>query len=157
VKTPNEQPAPQTAPRLILNPVLAELPTYPLAKIDERRHKLEDSGATLYDFGTGDPANPQHIRFVRPSWTAYLRPALPERRWHEGPARSFRGLHASPPCRRARSRQGGLACRRFQGGHLPRASSLSAPFPRAARVVYGTPGYPVYERGTLFAGGELCP
>src|SRR5918992_4209943 len=24
-------------------------------------------------------------------------------------------------------------------------------------VAYGTPGYPVYERGTLFAGGEPAP
>ena len=158
MKTPNEQPAPQTAPRLILNPVLAELPAYPLAKMDERRHKLEDSGATLYDFGTGDPREP----------TAHkIRQAL---------------LDGVPKTSRYPSAAGTKALREAFAGFmrrrhaveldpdkevLPAAGSKEAIFhaplaflhPSHERrgVVYGTPGYPVYERGTLFAGGEALP
>jgi aspartate/methionine/tyrosine aminotransferase len=38
--------------------VLAHLPAYPLARLDERRQELEDRGTRLFDFGTGDPREP---------------------------------------------------------------------------------------------------
>ena len=57
MKIPNEQPTPKTPP-LLLNPVLADLPAYPLARLDERRRKLEGKGEKLFDFGTGDPREP---------------------------------------------------------------------------------------------------
>src|ERR687889_2269817 len=59
---PNEQPTPQQPPRLLLNPVLADLPAYPLARMDERRRELEEKGVRLFDFGTGDPREPTDER-----------------------------------------------------------------------------------------------
>ncbi len=55
---PSEQPTPKQPPRLLLNPVLADLPAYPLARMDERRRELEEKGVRLFDFGTGDPREP---------------------------------------------------------------------------------------------------
>ncbi len=158
MKIPNEQPAPETPPSLLLNPVLAKLPAYPLIRMDERRRKLEEKGATLFDFGAGDPREPTDER---------IRQAL---------------IESVPEISRYPSAAGTTELREaFQGfmrrrHHveldpdtqvLPAAGSKEAIFhaPLAflhssherRGVVYGTPGYPVYERGTLFAGGEPLP
>ncbi len=158
MKIPNEQRAPEMPPRLLLNPVLAELPTYPLVKMDERRRKLEGSGATLYDFGTGDPREPTDTK---------IRQAL---------------VDSVPKTSRYPSATGTKALREAFAGFmrrrhgveldpdtevLPAAGSKEAIFhtplsflhPSHERrgVAYGTPGYPVYERGALFAGGEALP
>ncbi|CAA9457165.1 MAG: N-succinyl-L,L-diaminopimelate aminotransferase, type 2 [uncultured Rubrobacteraceae bacterium] len=158
MQIPNEQPAPETPPRLLLNPVLERMPTYPLIKMDERRRKLEESGATLYDFGTGDPREPTDAK---------IRRAL---------------VDAVPKTSRYPSATGTKALREAFAGFmrrrhnveldpdtevLPAAGSKEAIFhtplaflhPSHERrgVAYGTPGYPVYERGALFAGGEALP
>ena len=62
MKIPSEQPTPKKPPRLLLNPVLARLPAYPLVRMDERRRELEDQGIQLFDFGTGDPREPTDER-----------------------------------------------------------------------------------------------
>lgn len=155
---PNEQPAPESPPRLLLNPVLERMPVYPLVKMDERRRKLEEDGATLYDFGTGDPreptdakirqalvdAVPETSRYPRATGTKMLREAF------AGFMRRRHGVKLDPDTE-----------------VLPAAGSKEAIFhtplaflhPSHERrgVAYGTPGYPVYERGTLFAGGEALP
>src|SRR5215207_4876316 len=58
MKIPNEQPAPETPPRLLLNPVLEGTSAYPLVRLDERRAELEEKGHSLFDLGTGDPREP---------------------------------------------------------------------------------------------------
>ncbi|CAN5203558.1 hypothetical protein BH24ACT19_BH24ACT19_03220 [soil metagenome] len=158
MEIPNEQPAPEMPPRLLLNPVLAELPAYPLVKMDERRRKLEESGATLYDFGTGDPreptdqkirqalmdAVPETSRYPSATGTKALREAF------AGFMRRRHGVELDP-----------------ETEVLPAAGSKEAifhtplaflhPLHERRGVSYGTPGYPVYERGALFAGGEALP
>lgn len=143
---------------LLLNPVLENLPAYPLARLDERRAELKSAGAKLFDFGTGDPREPTDGR---------IRKAL---------------LDAVPETSRYPSSLGTPALREAFAGFmrrrhgveldpdrevLPASGSKEAIFhaplaflhPSHERrgVAYGTPGYPVYERGTLFAGVEPFP
>ncbi|MCA1716669.1 MAG: succinyldiaminopimelate transaminase, partial [Actinobacteria bacterium] len=155
---PSEQPTPKKPPRLLLNPVLADLPAYPLARMDERRLKLEEKGVRLFDFGTGDPREPtderirqalianvpETSRYPSAAGTRELREAL------VGFMRRRHGVVLDPDTE-----------------VLPAAGSKEAIFhaplafvhPSHERrgVAYGTPGYPVYERGALFAGGEALP
>ncbi len=158
MKIPSEQPIPKRLPRLLLNPVLAELPAYPLARMDERRRELEERGATLFDFGTGDPREPtdkeirqalidgvpEVSRYPSATGTKELREAFVDfmRRRHS--------VELNP-----------------ETEVLPAAGSKEAIFHAPLAFVhhsherrgisYGTPGYPVYERGALFAGGDALP
>ncbi len=157
MKIPNEQPTPRTPP-LLLNPVLEELPAYPLARLDERRRELEEKGLELFDFGTGDPREPtdEKIRqalidgvpkvsqYPSAAGTKELREAFC------GFMRRRHGVELDP-----------------ETEVLPAAGSKEAifhtplafvhPLHERRGVAYGTPGYPVYERGALFAGGEPLP
>src|SRR5918994_2564933 len=157
MKIPSEQPTPKVPP-LLLNPVLAHLPAYPLARLDERRQELEDRGTRLFDFGTGDPREPTDEK---------IRQALIE---------SVPEVSQYPSVAGTRElREAFVSFMRRRHGVtlnpdtevLPAAGSKEAIFhaplaflhPSHERrgVAYGTPGYPVYERGTLFAGGEPLP
>ncbi len=157
MKIPNDQPTSERPP-LLLNPVLAKLPAYPLVKMDERRRKLEERGATLYDFGTGDPREPtdQKIRqalvdgvpktsrYPSATGTKALREAF------AGFMRRRHGVDLDPGTEvlpAAGSKEAIF--------HAPLAFLHSSQERRG--VAYGTPGYPVYERGTLLAGGEALP
>jgi succinyldiaminopimelate transaminase len=157
MEIPSEQPTPRVPP-LLLNPVLAQLPAYPLARLDERRRELEEKGTRLFDFGTGDPREPTDER-IRQA----LIEGVPEVSQYPSAA-GTKGL-----------REAFTAFMRRRHGVtldpdtevLPAAGSKEAIFhaplaflhPSHERrgVAYGTPGYPVYERGILFAGGEPLP
>jgi len=143
---------------LVLNPVLESLPAYPLARLDERRAELRNAGARLFDFGTGDPREPTDERIRRA-----LLDAVPK-------TSRYPSLLGTPALREAFV---GFMRRRHgveldpDREVLPASGSKEAIFhaplaflhPSHERrgVAYGTPGYPVYERGTLFAGGEALP
>ncbi|MCA1728539.1 MAG: succinyldiaminopimelate transaminase [Actinobacteria bacterium] len=158
MKIPSEQPTPKKPPRLLLNPVLAKLPAYPLARMDERRRELEEKGATLFDFGTGDPREPTDAgirqalidgvpevsRYPTASGTKELREAFVDfmRRRHR--------VELDPDTEvlpAAGSKEAIF--------HVPLA--FVHPSHKRRGIAYGTPGYPVYERGALFAGGEALP
>ncbi len=49
------RPVRTPSPPLLLNPLLEKGGAYPLLRLDERRREVEERGAELYDFGTGDP------------------------------------------------------------------------------------------------------
>ena len=155
---PSERPTPKQPPRLLLNPVLTDLPAYPLARLDERRRELEEKGVRLFDFGTGDPREPTDERIRQalitgvPETSRYPS-AVGTRELREafvGFMRRRHGIVLDPDTE-----------------VLPTAGSKEAIFhaplafvhPSHERrgVAYGTPGYPVYERGALFAGGETLP
>jgi len=143
---------------LLLNPVLERQGAYPLLRLDERRSELEEKGAETFDFGTGDPREPTD---------AAIRRAL-----REGVAATSRYPTATGK-RGLREAFAGWMDRRHgvaldpETEVLPAAGSKEAIFhaplaflhPSHTRrgVAYGTPGYPVYGRGTLFAGGEARP
>jgi LL-diaminopimelate aminotransferase len=157
MKIPSEQPTAKTPP-LLLNPVLTELPAYPLVRLDERRRELEEKGIRLFDFGTGDPREP-----TDPNIRRALIDGVPE-------VSQYPSAYGTRELRQAFC---GFMRRRHRveldpdTEVLPTAGSKEAIFhaplaflhPSHERrgVAYGTPGYPVYERGTLFAGGETLP
>jgi len=157
MKMPSEQPVPETPP-LLLNPVLAGLPAYPFVRLDERRRELEEKGLKLFDFGTGDPREPTDEK-IRQA----LIEGVPKISQYPSVA-GTKGLREAF-CGFMRRRHGVELDPDTEV--LPAAGSkeaiFHAPFaflhPSHERrgVAYGTPGYPVYERGTLFAGGEPLP
>ncbi len=143
---------------LLLNPVLAQQGAYPLLRLDERRRELEKKGAELFDFGTGDPREPTDEK-IRQA----LRDGVPEVSRYPSTAgkRDLREAFCGWMQRRHN------VALDPESEVLPATGSKEAIFhaplallhhshPRRG-VTYGTPGYPVYELGTLFAGGEALP
>jgi LL-diaminopimelate aminotransferase len=155
--TPPANETRDTSP-LLLNPVLAQQGAYPLLRLDERRQEIEEKGTVLFDFGTGDPREPTDGK---------IRQAL-----IEGVPEVSR-YPSTPGKRSLREAFCGWMQRRHgvaldpESEVLPATGSKEAIFhaPLAflhhsherRGVAYGTPGYPVYERGTLCAGGEALP
>jgi acetylornithine aminotransferase len=136
-----------------LSPILAELAQYPFARLDEWRADARARGIDVIDFGVGDPREPTP-GFIRDALVAgifelssYPRATgLPELRgaiaaWIE---RRF-GVDVDP-----------------DRELVPTLGSKEAIF-SFAQVAVGQrrlvavpePGYPVYERGALFAGAEV--
>jgi LL-diaminopimelate aminotransferase len=156
---PNPRATPHTRkPPLLLNPVLAQQGAYPLLRLDERRQELEEKGVQLFDFGTGDPREPtdEKIRHALiegvPKVSRY-----PSTTGKRGLREAFCGWM---------ERRHGVTLDP-ESEVLPATGSKEAIFhvPLAflhhshgrRGVAYGTPGYPVYERGTLLSGGESLP
>jgi succinyldiaminopimelate transaminase len=143
---------------LLLNPILAEQGAYPLLRLDERRQELEDRGVRLFDFGTGDPREPTDER-IRHA----LIGGVPE-------VSRYPSTEGKRTLREAfcgwMERRHGVALDP-ESEVLPATGSKEAIFHaplaflhhshRRRGVAYGTPGYPVYERGALLAGGEAMP
>ncbi|MBA3937193.1 MAG: succinyldiaminopimelate transaminase [Planctomycetes bacterium] len=137
-----------------MNPALRALQPYPMAELQARKAALAKAGKTIFDFGTGDPIEPTPA-FI----PAALRAAVPE-------VSQYPSVSGTPALRRA---AGEYLERRFgvrldaDAQILPAAGSKEAIFhlplafldPGTPKdtVVHGTPGYPVYQAGTLFAGG----
>lgn len=136
------------------NPVLDQLGAAPLTGIQDRMRRMRDAGERLVDFSIGDPREPTP-------------PFIPEALARAIPAVSqyptTRGL---PELRQAIA---GYVLRRFgvevdpAGQVLPTTGSKEAIFStplafvdrsRRDTVIWASPGYPTYERGTVFAGGE---
>jgi LL-diaminopimelate aminotransferase len=156
---PNPRATPQTQkPPLLLNPILAKQGAYPLLRLDERRWELEEKGLDLFDFGTGDPREPTDAR-IRQA----LKEGVPEVSRYPSTAGKQRLRKAF--CGWLERRHG--VALDPESEVLPATGSKEAIFhaPLAflhhsherRGVAYGTPGYPVYERGTLLAGGESLP
>ena len=139
-----------------LSPVLTATGTYPFVRLEQAKRRLQAEGVELIDFGKGDPREPTEP-FIRQA----LVDALPE----VAPYPLAEGL---PELREAVARWCG---RRFgidvdpDTEVVPTYGSKEAIFHLAQvvldresdrRLVVTTePGYPVPERGALFAGGEV--
>ncbi len=137
------------------NPAFDRLGGYPLAGLQDRAEQLRADGGELYDFSIGDPDEPT---------PAFIREALREA---VGPVSRYPTASGRAELRRAVA---GWLERRHgvevdPDRHvLPSAGSKEAIFhlplvvvdPDGPRphVLYGEPGYPVYARGTAFAGGR---
>ncbi|HDL42141.1 MAG TPA: aminotransferase class I/II-fold pyridoxal phosphate-dependent enzyme [Actinobacteria bacterium] len=137
-----------------INPVLSELGEYKIAAVKEIARALEAEGKKVIDFSIGDPREPT------PSFiTAALHDAIPEVSQYPAAA----GL---PEFREAVAR---YVKRRFgvvvdpDTQIVPTSGSKEAVFNTPFAfcnpvgddvVVYGSPGYPIYERGARFAGAE---
>ncbi len=137
-----------------LGPALAGLRTYPFVRVTEAKQRLVEQGVDVIDFGIGEP---------REETPAFLRRAVAEA--IEAEPVSAYPLSAGLPELRAAA--AGWVSRRFgavldpDAEVVPTLGSKEAIF-SLAQVVDGavgvpTPGYPVPERGALFAGREVVP
>ena len=150
--------APTETRPLLLNPVLEDQGAYPLLRLDERRKELEEKGAETFDFGAGDPREPTDAA-IRQA----LKDGVPENSRYPGSTgkRELRTAFATWMYRRhGVTLDPGTEVLPATGSkeaifHAPLA--FLHPSHERRGVAYGTPGYPVYERGTLFAGGVARP
>jgi len=140
-----------------LNPVLEGLRTYPFVRLREAREAAEARGMRVIDFGVGEP---------REETPAFIRRALAAAVEDE-PVSGYPAAEGLPELRAAVA---GWVGRRF-GASLdpdrevvPTLGSKEAIFSlaqvlgdRGDAAAFGVPGYPVPERGALFAGLEPVP
>jgi succinyldiaminopimelate transaminase len=139
------------------NPVLDQLGAYPISEIQDTARRMRDAGERLIDFSIGDPREPTPP-FIRQA----VRDAVPEVTQY--PQTS--GLSS------LRQAIAGYVKRRFDADVDPATQVLpvsgakeaifSTPFAFIEAgagdiVAWGTPTYPVYERGALFAGADVLP
>jgi succinyldiaminopimelate transaminase len=138
-----------------LSPVLSSVGTYPFLRLEEARRRVAELGVELIDFGVGDPRErtPTIIReallaSVDETSSYPLAQGLPELRDAiAGWVRRRFGVRLDP-----------------QRQVIPTLGSKEAIFSLAQLVVdrgggrdlvaFTEPGYPVPERGALFAGAE---
>ncbi len=140
-----------------LNPVFTQLGDYPIARIQMRARDRRDAGLPVVDFSIGDPREP-----TPPFITEALRSSVPEVSQYPTAA----GLLE------LREAIAAYVGRRFGVTVNPatqviptsgaKEAIFNTPFAFIDReagdaVVYPTPGYPVYERGSLFAGAAVYP
>ena len=137
------------------NPLLTQLRTYPAIAVDEAKARLQKAGRTVYDFGKGDPAEPPP-EFVREALVSGVDERLPYPRVMGSDAvresiaaymqRRF-GVLLDPATQIVPTSGSKEAV-----FHLPLlVIDRNAP---DRGVVFPDPGYPAYQRGALFAGGE---
>jgi LL-diaminopimelate aminotransferase len=132
---------------------LAKLPPYLFLEIDKKRKAALESGVDLVDLGIGDPDRPTPAVLLRALANASRNPAyhqyplgagLPE--FRQAAARWFEirfGVRLDPA-----SEVLALIGSKEGIGHLPLAF-----VDPGDRVLCPDPAYPVYNAGTLFAGG----
>jgi len=141
-----------------MNPVLTQQPENPMVRLDAVVAKVRASGRPVYDLGIGDPQEPTPGFIVEALKAAV--PAVSQYPRATG-TRELRAAIAEYLVRRFR------VALDPESGILPAAGAKEAIFhlplmlidrngSRRA-VLYPDPGYPIYERGTSFAGGEPHP
>lgn len=138
-----------------MNPVLEQLGNYPIATVQERAAARRRAGLPVVDFSIGDPIEPtppfiadalregvtEISQYPTTAGKEELRIAVADYLWRR------HGVSVDPATQ-----------------VIPTSGSKEAIFStplafvdRDARdlVVFPSPGYPVYERGAMFAGAEL--
>ena len=138
-----------------ISPVLERQTTYPFVRLNEAARRVEARGVEVLDFGTGDPREPTDP-LIRQALVDGLRDRM-----------GYPLAQGLPELREAIA---GWAERRFgvtldpDTEVIPTLGSKEAIFSFAQVVVdlergkdtvaFTEPGYPVYERGALFAGAK---
>ncbi|WP_456392255.1 succinyldiaminopimelate transaminase [Persephonella sp.] len=142
-----------------MNRLIRQLKPYPMEELNRIKASLKERGIKIYDFGTGDPKEPtdQKIRkalidavpevsqYPSVAGRAELRNAISE--WFKN---RF-GVELDPDTQIIPSNGSKEAI-----FHFPLVF-IDTDQPEKNKVIFGTPGYPVYERGTLYAGGMPVP
>jgi succinyldiaminopimelate transaminase len=135
-----------------VSPILERQTTYPFVRLNEAAQRVRERGIEVIDFGMGDPREPTDPR-IRQALIDGLRDRM--------------GYPAAVGLPELREAIAGWAQRRFgttldpDTEIIPTLGSKEAIFSFAMAVVdaeggkdvvaYTEPGYPVYERGALFA------
>jgi acetylornithine aminotransferase len=134
-----------------LNPVFDALPTYPFVRLTEAKRQLGAEGIEVLDFGQGEPRE-ETPAFIRETLAASLEPVS--------------GYPLAEGLIELREAIAAWCARRFSvtldpwSEVVPTLGSKEVIF-SLAQVLGGelvavpTPGYPVPERGALFAGREV--
>ena len=141
-----------------MNKILESLRPYPMDELNRIKQSLKEKGVKIYDFGTGDPKEPTP-EFIREA----IKNAIPE-------VSQYPTVAGKKELREAIS---SYIQRRFNvfldpdTQIIPSNGSKEAifhfplvfidPSEEKKTVIFGTPAYPVYERGTLFANGNVYP
>ncbi len=139
-----------------INQVTAQLGPYPSETLRKMRLQLEAAGKKVYDLSTGDPRIP-----VWPAIREKVRDSLPDISQYPSVFGSerLRQAHEAYLERRFGLKNTGLIL-------LPTAGSKEAIFHISLsliqrhgkdRILYPSPGYPVYRDAILFAGGIPTP
>lgn len=138
-----------------MNPLLQSLGGYPLAAFQDLALQLAADGAPLHDFSIGDPVEPTPA-FIRQALVDGLDPvsqyptASGRRDLREAIAAWVERRYgvAVDPDRHVQPTAGSKEA----VFHAPLA--IIDPHGDRRACIWGSPGYQVYERGTLFAGGQ---
>ncbi len=141
-----------------LNPIYTSLSAYPIAALEARKRRVAASGKRIFDFGTGDPREPT-AEFIRQALLGSVQPRC-----------GYPSVRGQDDVRQAIA---AYLQRRFgvvvdpATQILPTAGSKEAVFHTPLLVIdrdapdrlviFPDPGYPAYQRGALFAGGEPHP
>ncbi len=141
-----------------ISPVLERQTVYPFVRLNEAAARVEARGVTVLDFGMGDPREPTDP-LIREALVAGLRDRM--------------GYPAAVGLPELREAIAAWAGRRFgieldpETEIVPTLGSKEAIFSFAQiavdlergkdTVAYTEPGYPVYERGALFAHARALP
>lgn len=137
-----------------INPILDQFADYPAEALYAKREQLRQRGLKVFDFSVGDPIEPTAAEIIEtfkagvPEVSQYptvagtlaLRQACAD--WYR---RRF-GVSLDPKTEIIPSSGSKEAI-----FHVPLL--VIDPFGTRRRILYGTPAYPVYERGARFAGG----
>ena len=141
-----------------VSPLVARLGTYPFVRLDDARRRVEERGVRVIDFGMGDPRERADERIERA-----LVEALPMVAGYpraHGLAELREAIAAWVGRRFAAALDPGREVIPTLGSKEAIYSLAQVVLDRAAGrtvVAYTEPGYPVYERGALFAGAEVLP
>jgi len=141
-----------------MNRFIKELKEYPMEELNKIKASLKEKNIKIYDFGTGDPREPTP-KFIIDA----LKNSIPE-------ISQYPSVAGRKELRDAISvwfeRRFGVKLNPDKE-IIPSAGSKEAIFhfplvfideeEAKKRVIFGTPAYPVYERGTLFANGIPTP
>ncbi len=141
-----------------MNDRLRNLQPYPMVELDRRKAEIRAAGGALYDFGTGDPREPTPA-FIREAFLA----GVPE-------ISQYPPVEGRPAMRAAAAH---YLERRFRVSIDPHTELLPTQGSKEAvfhlplvlvqipsdkdLIIYGTPAYPVFEIGALFAEAWTYP
>jgi len=140
-----------------INDMTRRLPPYPMEELFKRKQSLLKQGRKVFDFGSGDPSldlwPPIRAALIKELRTTTSYPSI---RGNSSLKKSIQNYLE----RRHFIRSDHLAIFPSRGSkeaifHI--ALSLIGRCPEQNLMIFPTPGYPVYEKSILFAGGKPYP